>query len=79
MKHTLLSALTKSALGLALALLASSSFAQAKKEVTFAHQDMVFPYRTVMESGELEKTTGYKIKNSKTRCVTSKNCDGHND
>ncbi len=61
MKHTLLSALTKSTLGLALALLASSPFAQAKKEVTFAHQDMVFPYRTVMESGELEKTTGYKI------------------
>jgi len=31
------------------------------REVTFAHQDMVFPYRTVMESGELEKATGYKI------------------
>jgi taurine transport system substrate-binding protein len=39
-----------------------SGLAQAQtKEVTFAHQDMVFPYRTVMESGELEKTTGYKI------------------
>lgn len=45
---------------LALAL-TGSAFAQTK-EVTFAHQDMVFPYRTVMESGELEKVTGYKIK-----------------
>ncbi len=40
--------------------LAGVAHAQAK-EVTFAHQDMVFPYRTVMESGELEKATGYKI------------------
>ncbi|MGH8829510.1 MAG: taurine ABC transporter substrate-binding protein, partial [Polaromonas sp.] len=30
-------------------------------EVTFAHQDMLVPLRTVMESGELEKATGYKI------------------
>jgi taurine transport system substrate-binding protein len=37
------------------------AFAQAKKEVTFAHQDMLVPLRTVMESGELEKATGYKI------------------
>jgi taurine transport system substrate-binding protein len=29
--------------------------------VTIAHQDMLVPLRTVMESGELEKTTGYKI------------------
>ena len=36
-------------------------YAQAKKEVTFAHQDMMVPLRTVMESGELEKVTGYKI------------------
>jgi len=35
-------------------------FAQAK-EVTFAHQDMLVPLRTVMESGELQKATGYKI------------------
>ena len=42
-------------------LLSSGAFAQAKKEVTFAHQDMLIPLRTVMESGELEKTTGYKI------------------
>mgnify|MGYP006336959241 CR=1 FL=1 len=38
-----------------------SVFAQAKKEVTFAHQDMLVPLRTLMESGELEKATGYKI------------------
>jgi taurine transport system substrate-binding protein len=37
------------------------AFAQAKKEVTFAHQDMLVPLRVVMESGELEKATGYKI------------------
>jgi taurine transport system substrate-binding protein len=36
-------------------------YAQAQKEVTFAHQDMLVPLRTVMESGELEKATGYKI------------------
>ena len=41
--------------------LAGSAFAQAKKEVTFAHQDMLVPLRTVMESGELEKVTGYKV------------------
>ena len=38
-----------------------SAFAQAKKEVTFAHQDMLVPLRIVQESGELEKATGYKI------------------
>lgn len=37
-----------------------SAYAQTK-EVTFAHQDMLVPLRTVMESGELEKATGYKI------------------
>lgn len=39
---------------------AGASFAQTK-EVTFAHQDMLVPLRTVMESGELERATGYKI------------------
>jgi taurine transport system substrate-binding protein len=39
---------------------ASASFAQTK-EVTFAHQDMLVPLRLVMESGEVEKATGYKI------------------
>ena len=45
---------------LATAAAASGAFAQTK-EVTFAHQDMLVPLRTVMESGELEKATGYKI------------------
>lgn len=40
--------------------LVASAFAQTR-EVTFAHQDMLVPLRTVMESGELEKATGYKI------------------
>ncbi|HEY9065414.1 MAG TPA: taurine ABC transporter substrate-binding protein [Burkholderiaceae bacterium] len=40
---------------------AGSASAQQAKEVTFAHQDMLVPLRTVMESGELEKATGYKI------------------
>jgi taurine transport system substrate-binding protein len=44
------------------ALLASGSlFAQAKKEVTIAHQDMLVPFQALMDSGELEKATGYKI------------------
>lgn len=43
------------------ACMALSAFAQAKKEVTFAYQDMMVPLRILMESGELEKTTGYKI------------------
>ncbi len=37
-----------------------AAFAQTK-EVTFAHQDMLVPLRLVMESGEVEKATGYKI------------------
>ena len=46
----------------AIALAASGAAqAQAKKEVTFAHQDMLVPLRIVQESGELEKATGYKI------------------
>ncbi|WP_326543972.1 taurine ABC transporter substrate-binding protein [Pseudorhodoferax sp.] len=40
--------------------LAGHALAQ-KKEVTFAHQDMLVPLRLVMESGEVEKATGYKI------------------
>lgn len=43
-----------------LTLVCGAAFAQTK-EVTIAHQDMLDPYRIVMESGELEKTTGYKI------------------
>ena len=44
-----------------LALLACGVAYAQTKEVTIAHQDMLDPYRTVMESGELEKMTGYKI------------------
>ena len=46
--------------GLAGLVWAGNAFAQTK-EVTFAHQDMLVPLRTLMESGELEKATGYKI------------------
>ncbi|GAP35778.1 taurine ABC transporter substrate-binding protein [Piscinibacter sakaiensis] len=48
-------------LALALAGLPGLAAAQARKEVTFAHQDMLVPLRLVMESGEVEKATGYKI------------------
>ncbi len=44
------------------ALTACGSAVAQTKEETFAHQDMLVPLRTVMESGELEKATGYKIK-----------------
>jgi taurine transport system substrate-binding protein len=43
-----------------LATLCGTAFAQTK-ELTFAHQDMLVPLRLVMESGEVEKATGYKI------------------
>ncbi len=39
----------------------TGALAQAKKEVTFAHQDMVVPFRVLIDTGELEKATGYKI------------------
>ncbi len=36
--------------------------AQAQtKEVTFAHQDMIVPFRVLMAQGAIEKATGYKI------------------
>ncbi|MBU6223480.1 MAG: taurine ABC transporter substrate-binding protein [Burkholderiales bacterium] len=53
--------MAKSMLVVASTCMAFGSMAQAKKEVTFAHQDMMVPLRVVMESGELEKATGYKI------------------
>ncbi|TAG01030.1 MAG: taurine ABC transporter substrate-binding protein [Betaproteobacteria bacterium] len=55
------SKLLRSATLLGAALAVSGTALAQKKEVTFAHQDMLVPFRTVMESGELEKTTGYKI------------------
>lgn len=60
MKKSVLPAVAKSLAGLLIAVGVTSAWAQSK-EVTFAHQDMLVPLRTVMESGELEKTTGYKI------------------
>ena len=45
----------------AAALLASTALFAQTKEVTFAYQDMLVPLRTIIESGELEKTTGYKV------------------
>ncbi|MFM9424048.1 taurine transport system substrate-binding protein [Variovorax sp. GrIS 2.14] len=44
-----------------LSLAASGAALAQTKEVTFAHQDMLVPLRLVMESGEVEKATGYKI------------------
>jgi taurine transport system substrate-binding protein len=51
-------------LGSAAALAAASTAAAARaaeKEVTFAYQDMVVPFRVLMEQGGIEKKTGYKI------------------
>jgi taurine transport system substrate-binding protein len=45
----------------AAALISGGAAVAQTKEVTFAHQDMLVPLRTLMESGELEKATGYKI------------------
>ncbi|WP_394790187.1 taurine ABC transporter substrate-binding protein [Rhodoferax sp.] len=47
-------------LAIAACLISGAVFAQTK-ELTFAHQDMLVPLRLVMESGEVEKATGYKI------------------
>ncbi|MSP66702.1 MAG: taurine ABC transporter substrate-binding protein [Alphaproteobacteria bacterium] len=50
------------ALAVVLALGMAASPVQAQpKEVTIAHQDMVLPMRAAMDSGEIEKATGYKI------------------
>ena len=48
------------ALGLLLALGVPKADAQTK-EVTFAHQDMVEPFRVGQAAGAFEKATGYKI------------------
>jgi taurine transport system substrate-binding protein len=45
---------------LALGMPISGAVAQSK-EVTFAHQDMIVPFRVLMAKGEIEKATGYKI------------------
>jgi taurine transport system substrate-binding protein len=59
-KRQLITALNVAVLSAVSLTASTAAFAQAK-EVTFAHQDMLIPWRIVMESGELEKTTGYKI------------------
>ncbi|MBE7245783.1 MAG: taurine ABC transporter substrate-binding protein [Actinomycetospora chiangmaiensis] len=41
--------------------LAPGAARAAEKSVTFAHQDMVVPFRALMASGALEKATGYTV------------------
>src|SRR6218665_2519122 len=50
-----------SLLAATLGALCGSAGAQQTKALTFAHEDMLVPLRLVMESGEIEKATGYKI------------------
>ncbi len=45
---------------LTLSLLSGNVSAQTK-EVTFAHQDMIVPFRVAQAAGAVEKATGYKI------------------
>jgi taurine transport system substrate-binding protein len=45
----------------AVALAFGATVAWAQKTVTFAHQDMMNPWRWVQQTGEIEKATGYKI------------------
>lgn len=47
--------------GLCIALLTTTSAWAQDKEVTFAYQDMVNPFRVVMDNQVLERETGYKI------------------
>ena len=46
---------------LVLGLLVPGFARAADKEVTFAHQDMVVPFRALMDSGALETATGYTV------------------
>lgn len=55
--RALLTALTPLVLGL----LAPGAARAAEKSVTFAHQDMVVPFRALMASGAIEKATGYTV------------------
>jgi taurine transport system substrate-binding protein len=48
------------AAGLLLGLVSAPAAAETK-EVTFAHQDMVVPFRVAQAAGAIEKATGYKI------------------
>ena len=51
MKKSVLPVLSKTLVGLLVAVGMVSAFAQAKKEVTFAHQDMLVPFQAIIESG----------------------------
>ena len=59
-KRNLLQAMAAAAATTLAGAVIGSAHAQPKT-VTFAHQDMQVPLRLVMESGEVEKATGYKI------------------
>ena len=48
-------------MALVLSVLAPGPVRAADREVTFAHQDMVVPFRALMASGAIEKATGYTI------------------
>ena len=48
------------AAGLLFGLFSGAALAQTK-EVTFAHQDMVVPFRVAQAAGAIEEATGYKI------------------
>ena len=54
MRHALFTAVVAAGLGVA------SAFAQTK-EVTIAHQDMVVPFRVLIDGQGIEKAKGYKI------------------
>jgi taurine transport system substrate-binding protein len=56
-----MASLVKAGIAFAIALGFAAAASAQRKEVTIAHQDMNVPYRIVMDSGELEKSTGYKI------------------
>jgi taurine transport system substrate-binding protein len=58
-RKTLLSALAAAALAAGLGPVPARA---AGKSLTFAYQDMTTPIRVLMESGELEKRTGYTVK-----------------
>ncbi len=60
-RKTLLAGFAAASLAAALALGPAPAQA-AGKSITFAYQDMTTPIRVLMESGELEKRTGYTVK-----------------
>ena len=46
---------------LVLGLLAPGAGRAAERDITFAHQDMVVPFRALIASGAIEKATGYRV------------------